>query len=70
VGAPARALMSESSLSNERHSFSCESTLSETTSPVSLRINSPVFGSAITKLDKETAFDFLLVTIAYEIEGI
>jgi hypothetical protein len=29
-----------------------------------------VFGSATTRLDKETAFDFLLVTIVYEIEGI
>jgi hypothetical protein len=56
---------------NERHSFSGDGELSEITSPVSLRINSPVFGSVTTRLDKKAApLDFLLVTIHYVNEGI
>jgi hypothetical protein len=52
---------------NERHSFSCDNVLSEMTSPVSLRINSPVSGSVITKPDKiaEFGWDVLIVTPKY-----
>jgi hypothetical protein len=44
--------------------------LSEITSPVSLRINSPVSGSVTRRSDKKAVFDFLLVTIQYDNEAI
>jgi hypothetical protein len=54
-------------MSKERHSFSGDGVLSEMTSPVSLRINSPVSGSVITKSDKMVEFgcDVLIVIPKY-----